>query len=92
VDAAFESLVQNGVIDIQVEAFTDADDKRDQEKWALDFFKEDLLSKWFEPTLVPGKLATDAANAGGGSSGGNTGGTGGTGGGTGGTGGGTGGT
>ncbi|MGH8082830.1 MAG: hypothetical protein ACREP7_19790, partial [Lysobacter sp.] len=45
IDAAFESLVQNGVIDIKVEAFTDADDRRDQEKWALDFFKDDLLSK-----------------------------------------------
>lgn len=61
IDAAFESLVQSGAIKIKVFHFTDEQDEKDQEKWALDFFKEDLLSKWFEPTLTPGQLAASQA-------------------------------
>ena len=63
IDAAFESLVQTGAITIKVLTFTDEADEREQEKWALDFFKEDLLSKWFEPTLTPGQTAADMAAA-----------------------------
>jgi len=63
IEAAFESLVQTGAIVIKVLTFTDEADEREQEKWALDFFKEDLLSKWFEPTLTPGQTAADVAAA-----------------------------
>jgi hypothetical protein len=58
IEAAFESLVQTGAIKLKVLSFTDDQNAREQEKWALDFFKEDLLSKWFEPSLTPGQLAT----------------------------------
>jgi hypothetical protein len=62
-EAAFESLVQSGAITIKVLNFTGEEDEREQEKWALDFFREDLLTKWFEPTLQPGQLAAQQATA-----------------------------
>jgi outer membrane biosynthesis protein TonB len=55
IDAAFEKLVQDGAITINVTDFTGAADREQKEKWALDFFKNDLLAKWFEPTLTPGE-------------------------------------
>lgn len=57
IDAAFEKLVQDGVIQIKVIDFVGGDDQADKEKWALDFFKENLLRQWFEPTLTPGQVA-----------------------------------
>lgn len=63
IDAAFESLVQNGAITIKVLSFTGEDDEKEQERWALEFFKEELLSKWFEPTLTPGQLAVQQAES-----------------------------
>ncbi|MBE9013157.1 hypothetical protein IQ250_23435, partial [Pseudanabaenaceae cyanobacterium LEGE 13415] len=57
IEAAFESLVQNGAIKIEVTNYSSADDRAEKEKWALDFFKESLLKEWFEPTLTPGQLA-----------------------------------
>ncbi|MFT3886767.1 MAG: hypothetical protein QM713_01195 [Arachnia sp.] len=57
IDAAFEKLVQDGVIQIKVIDYVGADDQADKEKWALDFFKENLLRQWFEPTLTPGQVA-----------------------------------
>jgi hypothetical protein len=57
IDAAFEKLVQEGAIQIKVLDFTGEEDEREKERWALDFFKENLLRQWFEPTLTPGKVA-----------------------------------
>ncbi|MFI6539324.1 hypothetical protein ACIBHY_43180 [Nonomuraea sp. NPDC050547] len=54
IDAGFEELVANGAIKIKVIDFEGTGDQA--EKWALDFFKTDLLSKWFEPSLSLGKL------------------------------------
>ena len=56
IDAGFEKLVQDGVIQIKVISFANADDREAKEKWALDFFKTDLLAKWFEPSLDLGQL------------------------------------
>ncbi len=64
IDAGFEKLVQDGVIDIQVTNFTGDADLEQKEKWALDFFKESLLADWFRPTLTPGQLAGGGAQAG----------------------------
>ncbi|WP_147355962.1 hypothetical protein [Cohnella faecalis] len=36
--------------------FTGEQDEKEKEKWALDFFKENLLRQWFEPTLTPGQV------------------------------------
>jgi hypothetical protein len=64
IDAAFEKLKQDGVIKIEVIDFTGAQDRDEKEKWALDFFKQDILAKWFEPTLTPGepKVTTPSAS------------------------------
>jgi hypothetical protein len=63
IEAGFEKLKQTGAIKIEVTDFVGADDKAEKEKWALDFFKEKLLSEWFTPTLTPGKLAGGGAEA-----------------------------
>ena len=63
IDAAFEKLVQDGAIKIEVTDFTTDQDAKDKEKWALDFFKDKLLTDWFEPTLHPGQLAAAPADA-----------------------------
>jgi hypothetical protein len=57
IDAAFEKLVQDGSIQIKVIDFTGEEDEKEKERWALDFFKENLLRQWFEPTLTPGQVA-----------------------------------
>ena len=57
IDAAFEKLVQDGAIKIKVIDFVGAADQKEKEQWALDFFKDNLLTKWFEPTLTPGQVA-----------------------------------
>ncbi|MFI8930568.1 hypothetical protein ACIG3E_23165 [Streptomyces sp. NPDC053474] len=56
IDAGFEKLVQDGAIKINVIDYDTAQDRQEKEKWALDFFKSELLSKWFEPSLDLGKL------------------------------------
>src|SRR5262249_5142448 len=53
-EAAFEKLKQERVIKIQVFHATTDDDSKEREKWALDFFKEKLLTDWFQPTLDVG--------------------------------------
>lgn len=63
IDAGFEKLVQEGAIKIEVTNFTTEGDRQSKEKWALDFFKEKLLSDWFAPTLTPGQLAGGMASS-----------------------------
>jgi hypothetical protein len=63
IDAAFESLKQTGAIKIKIINFTGDADEAEQEKWALAFFKDELLAKWFEPTFTPGQLASPQAQA-----------------------------
>lgn len=57
IDAGFEKLVQDGVIKIEVTNFTGEADLKEKEDWAKNFFKDKLMSEWFQPTLTPGKLA-----------------------------------
>ena len=45
IDAGFEKLVQDGAIKIEVIDFEGAADHEAKEKWALDFFKDDLLAE-----------------------------------------------
>jgi hypothetical protein len=64
IDAGFEKLVQDGAIKVEVTNFTGQADLDQKEQWALDFFKQNLLAQWFEPTLLPGQLgAGKATNA-----------------------------
>ncbi len=51
IEIGLEKLKQDGVISITVEDFSSASDRAEQEKWALDLFKETLLNDWFKPTL-----------------------------------------
>jgi hypothetical protein len=64
IDAAFEELRKNGIIKITVNNFTGDQDKQDKEKWALDFFKDNLLKDWFQPTLQLGKVSGDDGGGG----------------------------
>lgn len=57
IDAAFEKLVQDGAIKIEVIDFTGEADQKEKEEWALNFFKEKLLTEWFQPSLPPGQIA-----------------------------------
>ncbi len=57
IEAGFEKLRQSGAIKIEVINFTTGVDRSEKENWALNFFKDNLLSKWFEPSLTPGQLA-----------------------------------
>jgi hypothetical protein len=63
IDAGFEKLVQDGVIKIKVINFSTEANKMEQEKWALDFFKEKLLTEWFTPTLAPSAAQNGAASS-----------------------------
>ncbi|WP_102126985.1 hypothetical protein [Deinococcus planocerae] len=57
IEAGFEKLVQDQAIVIKVINATTDGDREQKEKWALDFFKDHLLTQWFTPTLTPGTLA-----------------------------------
>ena len=63
IDAGFEKLVEDKVIEINVINYSTADDRNSKEEWALNFFKENLLNEWFRPTLTPGQLAGGIAQA-----------------------------
>lgn len=60
IDAGFEKLVQEGAITVKVIDFDPTPGGEPPEKWALDFFKNDLLAKWFEPSLDLGVLKGSA--------------------------------
>lgn len=57
IDAGFEKLVEDKVIEINVINYSTAEDRNSKEEWALNFFKDNLLTEWFKPTLTPGQLA-----------------------------------
>ncbi len=63
IEVGIEELVQAGAIKIEVTNFSTDDDKAEQEQQAISFFKDHLLSKWFEPTLQPGALQGGMAQA-----------------------------
>ncbi len=63
IDLAFEKLKQDGAIKINVINASSAADRDQKEKEVLDFFKNNLLSKWFEPTLTPIQV-NNSGNAG----------------------------
>jgi hypothetical protein len=61
VEAALDFLQQTGAITIQVKAFTTAADREDKEKWVKDFFAQNLLKQWFEPTFTPAQAAQEGS-------------------------------
>ena len=60
-EAGFEQLRQSGAIKIEVTNFTGQADMDQKAQWALDFFRDRLVSQWFEPTLIPGQFAGGGA-------------------------------
>jgi hypothetical protein len=63
IDAGLETLKANNVIKIDVKNYLDEEDKADKEKWALEFFKSELLDKFFTPTLNPDDMLKRMAEA-----------------------------
>ncbi len=65
IDATFEKLRQDGAITIEVVNLAGDQANADAEKAALDFFKQDILTNWFTPSLSPTTAAAaDAAGHG----------------------------
>ena len=63
IDAGFEKLVKNNVINIEVENYIPDHEKDEQEQWALEFFKAQIVSKWFEPTYTAEDFKASFAKA-----------------------------
>jgi hypothetical protein len=61
IDAGYEKLVQDKAIEVKVINFSSAADREQQEKAALDFFKEHLIGDLFTPSLNIGQMAGGAA-------------------------------
>lgn len=53
VEAMLERLQQEGAIQIEVITFSDDADLEQKKEWALDFFRDKLLTEWFTPSLSP---------------------------------------
>lgn len=54
IDAAFEKMRQEGLIEVKVQDFSDAEDRSEKANWALNLFKNQLMEDWFSPTLTGG--------------------------------------
>ncbi|WP_124981359.1 hypothetical protein [Nonlabens xiamenensis] len=57
IEAGFEKMVEDQVIEIKVINYSTEEDRAEKEKWALDFFKEKMLPEFFKSSLTPGTLA-----------------------------------
>ncbi len=53
IDATFEKLRQDGAIKIEVVNLTTDGSAAAQETWALNLFKDQIISTWFQPSLSP---------------------------------------
>jgi hypothetical protein len=63
IDATFETLRQDGVIDVKVVSLSNDASTQQQEQWALNLFKDQIMSTWFAPSLSPTtEAAADASS------------------------------
>jgi hypothetical protein len=63
IDATFETLRQDGVINVQVVSLSNDASTQQQEQWALNLFKDQIMSTWFAPSLSPTtEAAADASS------------------------------
>jgi hypothetical protein len=60
IDATFEKLRQDGDIKVEVVNLSTSTSVADKEQWALNLFKDQILSQWFTPSLSP--TTAQAAN------------------------------
>jgi hypothetical protein len=63
IDAGIETLKKDGSITINVINYIDEKDKKQKEEWAINFFKAELLDKFFTPTLDPDGMSQRMAQA-----------------------------
>ena len=63
IDATFEKLRQDGAIQIEVVNLTTDASNADRENWALNLFKDQILSTWFQPSLSPTTAAAADAQS-----------------------------
>lgn len=61
-DATFEKMRQEGIIEVKVRDFSSAEDRKKKTNWALDLFKNQLMEEWFTPTLTTGTLEEEASD------------------------------
>lgn len=53
IEATFEQLRQDGAIKVEIVNLSTSASVADKEQWALNLFKDQLLSQWFVPSLTP---------------------------------------
>ncbi|MGB7604081.1 MAG: hypothetical protein WBL93_01260 [Lutisporaceae bacterium] len=63
IDAGFEKLIKDKVIKMEIANYVPDDKKKEQEQWALELFKAQIVSQWFQPTLTPGDFKGGFAKA-----------------------------
>jgi hypothetical protein len=63
IDAGLEKLKEDKVLEINVKNYRDEEDRDEKEKWALEFFKAEMLDNFFTPTLNPDDMGKRMAQA-----------------------------
>lgn len=63
IDATFEKLRQDGVIKVQIVSLSNDASVQQQEQWALNLFKDQILAQWFSPSLSPTTAAAADASS-----------------------------
>jgi hypothetical protein len=57
IEATFEQLRQDGAIKVEVVNLSTSTSVADKEQWALNLFKDQIMSQWFQPSLTPATAA-----------------------------------
>jgi hypothetical protein len=63
IDATFEKLRQDGSIKVEVVKLSTDASVEQQEQWALNLFKDQIMSQWFTPSLGPTTAAAADAQS-----------------------------
>ncbi|HYK53116.1 MAG TPA: hypothetical protein VEV38_06270, partial [Candidatus Eremiobacteraceae bacterium] len=63
IDATFEKLRQDGVIKVDIVSLSNDASVQQQEQWALNLFKDQILAQWFTPSLSPTTAAAADASS-----------------------------
>ncbi len=63
IDATFEKLRQDGTIKVEVVNLSTDASVEQQEQWALNLFKDQIMSQWFTPSLGPTTAAAADAQS-----------------------------
>jgi len=63
IDATFEKLRQDGAIKVEVVSLSNDATTAQQEQWALNLFKDQIMTQWFAPSLSPTTAAAADASS-----------------------------